>query len=260
MIHRHAALAVLLCAALGCNGPEAKKSGGLKELKTTDTVVGTGPGAAKGDRVWMSYTGRLLKSGVEFDSNVGGNKSPYPLVLGAGSVIKGWEQGIPGMKAGGKRILEIPSELAYGEYGSPPNIGPNEDLKFEVELHYVMKPGEDGMYDKIDVKVGTGPEAKEGDVVEVHYVGKYLNGVVFDDSRKRPDPARFPIGPRKPGMEIREAILGMQEGVKGMRVGGVRKLRIPPALAFGDAGGVFVEPYQVLDFEVELISVNGRKG
>src|SRR5215218_8514554 len=92
------------------------------DLVKEDVVVGTGAEAKDGDKVKVHYTGRLLKTNFVFDSSVGPGKKPLELTLGEGSVIKGWEQGIPGMKVGGKRKLTIPSKLAYGDEGQPPKI------------------------------------------------------------------------------------------------------------------------------------------
>ncbi|MBX3227883.1 MAG: FKBP-type peptidyl-prolyl cis-trans isomerase [Labilithrix sp.] len=104
---------------------------GPKELVKEDVVVGWGPEAKEGDTVKVHYTGTLL-NGTQFDSSVG--KAPFSFQLGKGNVIKGWDQGVPGMKVGGKRKLTIPSELAYGENGSGDKIPPNSPLKFDVEL------------------------------------------------------------------------------------------------------------------------------
>lgn len=104
---------------------------GPKTLEKTDTVVGWGPECKTGDKVKVHYTGTLM-NGEEFDSSVG--KSPFEFELGKGNVIKGWDQGVPGMKVGGKRKLVIPSDLAYGENGSPPKIPANAPLKFDIEL------------------------------------------------------------------------------------------------------------------------------
>ena len=82
-----------------------------------DLVVGTGPEAKTGDKVKVNYTGRLLKTNFMFDTSVG--KKPFDVNIGAGGVIKGWDEGIPGMKVGGKRKLTIPSRLAYGDKGHP---------------------------------------------------------------------------------------------------------------------------------------------
>ena len=104
---------------------------GPKTLEKTDVEVGWGPEAKTGDKVKVHYTGTLM-NGTQFDSSVG--KAPFEFELGKGGVIKGWDQGVPGMKIGGKRKLVIPSDLAYGENGSPPTIPPNAPLKFDIEL------------------------------------------------------------------------------------------------------------------------------
>ena len=109
-------------------GAPAKPSGLLKE----DEKIGTGPEAKAGDHVSVHYTGRLL-DGTKFDSSLDRNE-PFDFTLGAGQVIKGWDQGVAGMKKGGKRKLTIPSELAYGKAGSPPKIPPDATLVFDVEL------------------------------------------------------------------------------------------------------------------------------
>jgi FKBP-type peptidyl-prolyl cis-trans isomerase len=103
---------------------------GPDKLQTVDVVVGTGPEAKKGDTVKVHYTGTLL-NGKEFDSSRG--KDPFELTIGQGQVIKGWDEGLPGMKVGGKRTLTIPWQLAYGEKGSG-SIPPKAALKFEIEL------------------------------------------------------------------------------------------------------------------------------
>jgi len=106
------------------------------DLITEDTVVGTGPEAKDGDKVKVHYTGRLLKTNFVFDSSKG--KDPLEFTLGAGEVIKGWDQGVAGMKVGGKRKLTIPSKLAYGDGGSPPKIPGKATLVFDVELVAVV--------------------------------------------------------------------------------------------------------------------------
>jgi peptidylprolyl isomerase len=104
-----------------------------KELETKDLEEGTGAEAKAGDEVTVQYVGVNYKNGKEFDSSWS-RSEPFPFVLGSASVIPGWEQGVTGMKVGGRRELIIPPELAYGEAGSPPAIGPNETLVFVIDL------------------------------------------------------------------------------------------------------------------------------
>jgi FKBP-type peptidyl-prolyl cis-trans isomerase len=102
-------------------------------LKYTDDQVGTGTEAQKGKTVSVHYTGWLL-DGTKFDSSRDRNQ-PFSFPLGQGQVIKGWDEGVAGMKVGGKRTLVIPPELGYGARGAPGGvIPPNSTLKFEVEL------------------------------------------------------------------------------------------------------------------------------
>jgi FKBP-type peptidyl-prolyl cis-trans isomerase FkpA len=129
------ACAVLVSAVAGChNTPTTPSSVAFTQ---TDLRIGTGATAAAGNTVTVNYTGWLYDAsktdgqGLQFDSTVG--KTPVPFTLGAGAVIAGWDQGIPGMRAGGVRRLIIPPSLAYGSsrYASIP---PNSTLVFDVEL------------------------------------------------------------------------------------------------------------------------------
>jgi FKBP-type peptidyl-prolyl cis-trans isomerase len=116
---------------------------GPETLQKVDTVVGTGPEAKTGDKVKVHYTGTLM-NGKQFDSSVG--REPFEFTLGQGAVIKGWDEGVPGMRVGGKRQLTIPWQMAYGEAGSGDKIPPKAALKFDVELLEIVgaeagKPG-----------------------------------------------------------------------------------------------------------------------
>jgi FKBP-type peptidyl-prolyl cis-trans isomerase FkpA len=101
-------------------------------LKYTDDVVGTGAEAQPGKTVSVHYTGWLL-DGTKFDSSLDRNQ-PFQFPLGGGRVIKGWDEGVAGMKVGGKRTLVIPPNLGYGAQGAGGVIPANATLKFEVEL------------------------------------------------------------------------------------------------------------------------------
>jgi len=103
------------------------------KLVTKELIVGTGPEAKAGDSVTVNYVGVLYKGGKIFDASWKRNET-FPFVLGKSQVIPGWEQGIVGMKVGGRRELIIPAELAYGAKGSPPTIPPNSALIFVVDL------------------------------------------------------------------------------------------------------------------------------
>jgi peptidylprolyl isomerase len=104
-----------------------------KKLEINDLEKGTGATAKTGDEVTVQYVGVGYDSEEEFDSSWSSG-APFPLTLGAGLVVPGWEQGIEGMKVGGRRELIIPPNLAYGPEGRPPAIGPNETLIFVIDL------------------------------------------------------------------------------------------------------------------------------
>lgn len=223
---------------------------GNEKVKIEDIKVGTGPAAANGDLILVTYTGKLT-DGKMFDSNDKPEGDPFSLILGNGMVIKGWEDGLLGMKKGGERKLNIPYMLAYGDAGSPPAIPPKADLVFDVKLLGIVRKGEEGVFDKKDIKPGAGEAVKKGDRVSVHYTGKLLNGKKFDSSRDRGTPFEFTVGNG-------EVISGWDAGIIGMKKGGVRQLIIPPAIAYGAQGSGTIGPNQVLDFEIELMKINGK--
>ena len=104
----------------------------VTELKKEDSAAGKGPACKTGDTVKVHYTGTLM-NGTKFDSSRDRDE-PFQFTLGKGEVIKGWDEGVVGMKKGGKRKLTIPSDKAYGPSGRPPSIPPNSPLIFDVEL------------------------------------------------------------------------------------------------------------------------------
>jgi peptidylprolyl isomerase len=104
-----------------------------KQLEENEIVEGDGAEAKSGDQVTVQYVGVGYESEEEFDSSWS-RSEPFSFTLGAGEVIPGWDQGVEGMKVGGRRELIIPANLAYGPAGSPPVIGPNETLIFVIDL------------------------------------------------------------------------------------------------------------------------------
>lgn len=104
---------------------------GVSEMKIEDTVVGTGDAVKNGDTVSVHYTGTLT-DGTKFDSSLDRDQ-PFSFVVGGGQVIQGWEEGLVGMQAGGKRKLTIPSDKGYGPRGQG-TIPPNATLIFDIEL------------------------------------------------------------------------------------------------------------------------------
>jgi FKBP-type peptidyl-prolyl cis-trans isomerase len=138
------ALAVAL-AAVGCSKPVDEPTSDFKpaqgapqpaaptKLESEDLTAGSGRAAATGDTVHVQYTGTLM-NGTKFDSSYDHGGDPFKFTIGKGEVIKGWDQGVVGMKIGGKRRLRIPPDLGYGASGSPPTIPPNAGLVFEIEM------------------------------------------------------------------------------------------------------------------------------
>ncbi len=235
-------------------------------LQYADVVVGTGQAAKSGDSVAMYYTG-YLTDGTVFDGNAGSGQ-PFVFTLGQGQVIQGWDEGIVGLKEGGKRRLIIPAALAYGSQGAGGLIPPDADLIFDVELDSISADGaavpalpaaepipalpadialtttESGLQ-YADVEAGTGTAVKAGDMVGLYYTGYLADGTIFD-SLSSSDPFTFTIGNG-------EVIPGWDEGIVGMKENGKRRLIIPSALAYGSqgAGGV-IPPDADLTFDVEL--------
>ncbi|MDQ2963796.1 MAG: FKBP-type peptidyl-prolyl cis-trans isomerase [Pseudomonadota bacterium] len=126
-------------AATAPTNPESKMNAKITQLQKTDTTVGTGAEALAGKVAVVHYTGWLYdpasadKKGRKFDSSLD-RDSPFSFPLGGGRVIRGWDEGVAGMRVGGRRTLVIPSEMAYGTRGAGGVIPPDATLMFEVEL------------------------------------------------------------------------------------------------------------------------------
>jgi peptidylprolyl isomerase len=116
--------------------PKIPKASGAAptSLKVEDLIAGTGVPAKSGDKISVRYVGVLFDNNKEFDSSWKRGKAPFELTLGQGSVIQGWDQGLLGMKVGGRRRLTIPPDLGYGAQGQPPTIPANSTLVFDVDL------------------------------------------------------------------------------------------------------------------------------
>lgn len=137
--------AIGLIAGAGCGREEPDEKGavvlepGVNSLLAKDLTTGTGTEATRGRTVVVHYTGWLYDPtkpdgrGTKFDSSLDGNE-PFSFTLGSGDVIKGWDHGVEGMKVGGRRLLTIPPNMAYGPRGAGGVIPPNATLLFEVQL------------------------------------------------------------------------------------------------------------------------------
>lgn len=229
-------------------------------LQFIEIEPGDGDKPQTGDVVSVHYTGKLL-DGTVFDSSVG--RQPFGLILGAGQVIPGWDEGIAMLNEGGKAMLIVPPDLAYGERGAGGVIPPDATLMFDVELvnNFGTTPAaptevDEGDYSEtdsglqfFDFTVGDGDTPESGQTVSVHYTGWLPDGTKFDSSLDRGNPISFALGQG-------QVIPGWDEGISTMQVGGKRQLVIPPDLAYGEGGyGSVIPPDATLIFEVELADV-----
>jgi peptidylprolyl isomerase len=133
---------VKVAGKLGSEPKITVPSGGTAPtgLLYKDLKVGKGQEAAAGQTVDVQYTGALFKDGTKFDASWDRGGEPFSFPLGQGQVIPGWDQGVVGMKKGGRRLLVIPSSLAYGDQGAGGVIGPGEALVFVVDLENIKSP------------------------------------------------------------------------------------------------------------------------
>lgn len=239
---------IAVLALAGCNGASSTKAATpkYKTLVKTDVEEGKGKPIDEGDVVMVQYKGTLT-NGTVFDQNMDESKPPFVFAVGAGSVIKGWDEGVIGMKPGGVRELKIPSDLAYGPKGNGETIPPNSDLDFTVKLLGAFSPGEDDFFSREDLKVGTGTPAAKGDTITIKYVGKALNGYVFDDTHAE-EPVTGVMDASEGGF-----IVGLVAGMEGMKPGGKRRITMGPALAMGPMNQRMAN--QILIYEVDMIAV-----
>ena len=232
------------------------------ELVITDLTEGSGPGAAAGDLLVLNYLGVLSKDGTEFDNSYD-RGSPFSVTLGVGQVIQGWDEGLVGAKQGGRRQLDIPADLAYGDTPQGDIIQAGDALTFIVDVVAVI-PGVDPA-DAPDITltggpnvtelsfedliVGTGDEMVAGRHAAVHIVAYRADtGAEINSTWTAGAPFDFTFG-------VGEVVPGFDEGLVGMKVGGRRQIVIPFAKAFGDAGseGLGLPPSTDLIVVMDLV-------
>ncbi len=230
-------------------------------LQFFDLVEGQGEEAVEKGSVETLYIMWVkTDDGYDFIDQSEAN-SPVPFVVGRGDVVfPGWEEGVTGMKVGGKRLLIIPSELGFGAGGSG-IIPPNATLVMEIELTSARQPRLPTQVDEkdftttdsglmyYDLVAGTGDTPTTGQTVVVHYTGWLEDGTEFDSSLNSGQPFSFQLG-------AGNVIPGWDEGLSTMKVGGKRQLIIPPDLGYGESGaGGVIPPNATLIFEVELLEI-----
>ncbi|MEU1279821.1 FKBP-type peptidyl-prolyl cis-trans isomerase [Streptomyces sp. NPDC005805] len=253
-----------------------------KELKSEVVSEGDGATTKKGDQIQVNYLGQTWDSDQPFDNSFDRGQ-PFDLTLGAGQVIKGWDQGLEGKKVGSRVELSIPPDLAYGDQGQG-QIKPNSTLVFVVDiLKSTTVPkvakGTEVAQDNIDLpKVGTntdgkapsitvpkkdaptklvsnyiiegdGAAVKKTDTLAVAYKGVlWKDGKEFDSSYARGGaPVSFPLA---------QVIPGWQEGLEGKKVGSRVLLVIPPDKGYGDQEQQGIPPKSTLVFSVDILSAS----
>lgn len=235
------------------------------ELQITDLTDGTGPAAAVGDMVVVDYIGVRSVDGERFDESYSRGQ-PFPVVLGEGSVIEGWELGLIGARNGMRRQLDIPAELAYGDSPRPGGpIQPGDALTFVVDVRAVataatpdqapLDLAERAVIDASeiiidDVVIGEGDAAAEGETGLVRVVllrGDDLEMIYSSWEFGLPDPVP---------LSFTQTLPALVEGIIGMRAGGIRVVSVPPALGFGDDGNpnIGLEPGVDLIMILELVA------
>jgi peptidylprolyl isomerase len=239
------------------------------DLEIIDLIAGDGPEVVDGSTVEVHYVGISWSTGEQFDSSWD-NGAPFEVTLGQQRVIPGWDQGLLGMHEGGRRELRIPPALAYGAGGiTDPSTGevviaPDETLIFVVDVVQSLSPPDpstepevdfpDGPTEDLvveDVTVGEGPRAEVGDRVVVNFVlGVVATRETVASTWAVGQPFPFDLGG---GGEI-ETIQGLDLGVLGMQVGGLRRIVVPPSLGFGQETGQ-ISPDDTLVFMVELVEI-----
>ncbi len=263
-------IAILGCTLLlaGCPGKSAPAEGeggtsaqveppkdGLKELVIEDVVVGKptrfNPKVKpleKGDTVWVIYTGKF-KDGKVFDTNDPKQKAgakPFSFTIGVGQVIAGWEEGFIGMLPGGERKLSVPYAKGYNDRELP-NIPKYSDLYFDVKVLDYVKFDEMGTYGMFDKKVGTGKKVDKNSKVTVHTIITDCAGNMLEDTRKT-KAVTFALGKE-------ETFPVVEDGLIGMREGGIREMAVPPLIGFRTDPQSGMEAQTLFYLTLELLKV-----
>ncbi|MBV9024621.1 MAG: FKBP-type peptidyl-prolyl cis-trans isomerase [Streptomycetaceae bacterium] len=240
---------------------------------------GNGPAVKKGDFVLVNYLGQLWNSDQPFDNSFDRGQ-PFPVKVGAGEVIKGWDQGLLGQKAGSRIEMSIPPDLAYGAQGQPPTIPANSTLVFVVDIlnsgaagaaKGAVQPQNDASLPKVGTNTddkapsidvpktpapknlvanyvieGTGPAVKSSDTVIVQYKGVlWEGGKPFDSSYDRGQPASF---------ALHQVVKGWADGLTGKKVGSRVLIVVPPSLGYKSQGyPPIIPPNATLVFSVDIL-------
>jgi len=214
------------------------------ELVITDIETGSGREAENGDRVLVHYVGVRSEDGVEFDNSFETGQ-PFPVVLGAGGVIPGWDQGLVGIQAGGRRQLDIPSELAYGDRPRGEVIRANEALSFVIDaiaIIPVTDPADapeapDAPGANVDELVIEELDEGEGDEIEEGTTA-LVNVALFSADTGEQLYSSWENGAAEeiPYPNDADILEGLVDGLDGMKIGGRRLLTIPFEQAYGAEG------------------------
>jgi len=246
-------LFVVVVLATICQAQKVSKSVKQKAKNCYPDVNG----AKLNDTVTVHYTGKLSDGGKQFDSSIGGQ--PISFRLGAGIVIKGWEDGLLGSCKGEKAILKIPSQLGYGAKGAGDAIPPNADLEFEIELVDIKHEYHEEYL--VTQSCTTKQKSRDQDFVDFTYIGRVPNGTVFGEAGvETGGPIHIEVG--------RTGLKGWDKALAGMCKGDKKRAFLPPDLAYGSEGlkecgkdeecPYLVEPNSVVDIEIEMVDIQDR--
>ncbi|MFG2982534.1 FKBP-type peptidyl-prolyl cis-trans isomerase [Streptomyces sp. NPDC048258] len=254
-----------------------------KELKVETISEGSGPALKKGDIAQVNYLGQVWDGKEPFDASFGKGK-PFDVTIGAGMVIKGWDQGLEGQKVGSRVELVIPPALGYGEQGSGDKIKPNATLVFVVDIVKgtsvpVSATGKEVAQDNKDLpKVGTNTDGKEVSVTvpkdtaePAKLVSNYVlegdgaavkdtdsvvvkfNGKTWKDDKTFESTYTTDTTVTWPMEQL--SVKGLKEGLLGKKVGSRILLVIPPDMAFGDKEQGTIPAKSTLVFSLDILAV-----